>query len=475
MKLGRTLLVLGALIALVAISDAIAPNNEFFESEGIEFSAVRGLVGPSPGAPPVPMNGTGALLLIPDSTADRVMAFDPATGNVIDPDFIPADPDHLSTPICAILSADGQMVLVSDQIDDVVQAYDLEGNYIGIFAPAGGPDTSILDNIRGIALRPNGNLVVTIGSGTNDDAVAEFDTAGNYLGNFVANGAGGLNSPFDAYFRESDVLVGGITSDAIHRYDLDGNPLADLTPINSFPEQIAEAANGNVLVANFSGSEEGIVEYLPDGTLVGIYDPSEIGGYRGVYELPNGNFLTTNGSGVYEMDRNGNLIDTKFTGVSGRFIEYVVIGQEATMGYLDIKPGSCPNPFNTKSRGVLPVAILGTAEFDVTQVDLGSLVISRADGVGGSVAPIQGPPGPNFSYEDTGTPYDGDPCGCQEMGGDGIMDLNMKFDNSTLTQVLELGGVGPGMDVQLVVSGMLLDGTPFTATDCIVMVPVDGL
>src|SRR4030042_5245628 len=35
---------------------------------------------------------------------------------------------------------------------------------------------------------------------------------------------------------------------------------------------------------------------------------------------------------------------------------------------VDIKPGSCPNPMNVKSRGVLPVAILGTAEFDVTTI-----------------------------------------------------------------------------------------------------------
>jgi len=36
---------------------------------------------------------------------------------------------------------------------------------------------------------------------------------------------------------------------------------------------------------------------------------------------------------------------------------------------LDIKPTSCPNPLNTKSNGVLPVAILGTEDFDVYDVD----------------------------------------------------------------------------------------------------------
>jgi uncharacterized repeat protein (TIGR01451 family) len=268
---------------------------------------------------------TGGLLLVPDSTNDRVMAFDPDTGDLVDPDFIPADPAHLATPVNAILSAGGDSILVSDQLNDVVQEYDMDGNYLGIFAPAGGPDPAVLDNIRGIALRPNGNLLVTVGSGTNENAVAEFDTNGNYLGNFVANGAGGLDSPFDAYGRSADWLVAGITSDAIHRYDLTGAYIADLTAIDSFPEQVTEASNSNVLVANFSGTEQGVVEYTADGTLVGIYDPAALGGYRGAYELPNGNLLTTTGTGVYEIDRSGNLVDTKITDVSGRFIEFILL------------------------------------------------------------------------------------------------------------------------------------------------------
>ena len=267
------------------------------------------------------LNSTG-LLLMPDSSVDRVMAFDPITGNLVDPDFIPSHPT-LGTLINAILSASRDSILVSDQIQDVVHEFDLDGNYLGIFAPAGGANPAILDNIRGIALRPNGNLLVTVGSGANANAVAEFDTAGNYLGNFVAIGSGGLDSPFDAYERPADWLVGGINSNMIHRYDLAGAYIANLAPIDSFPEQIRGAATGNVLVANFSGTQEGVVEYTEAGALVGIYNPAALGGYRGVYELPNGNILTTTGSGVYEIDRAGNIVSTKVTGVSGRFIEYL--------------------------------------------------------------------------------------------------------------------------------------------------------
>ncbi len=266
---------------------------------------------------------TSGLLLVPESSNDRVMAFDPVTGNLVDANFIPADPTNLSTPIHAIAAADGGGVLVSDQLDDVVQYYDLDGNYVGVFAPAGGANTAILDNIRGISLRPNGNLLVTVGSGSNADSVAEFDGGGVSLGNFVAIGAGGLDSPFDVFGRAADWLVGGITSDAIHRYDLSGNPLANLASIDTFPEQLYETAGGNVLVGNFSGTQEGVVEYTSAGALVGIYDPANLGGYRGAYELPNGNILTTNGSGVHEISRAGALVETKISGVSARFIEHV--------------------------------------------------------------------------------------------------------------------------------------------------------
>lgn len=294
--------------------------------------------------------GDDGLLLIPESTNDRVMAFDPMTGNLIDADFIPADPDNLSTPIHAILSNSGNSILVSDQLDDVVQEYDLNGNYLGIFAPAGGGDVGILDNIRGMSLAPNGNLLVSVGGGANDDAIAEFDTAGNPLGNRVANGADGLDSPFDVLVRDNNLLVGGITSDIIHQYSIAGAPLTQLTPIDTFPEQLAEAANGNVLVANFIGTEEGVVEYTATGALVGVYNPTAIGGYRGVYELPNGNILTTNGGGVHEIDRAGNLVETKIAGVSARFIEFV--GEEEVA----LPPAPAVPALNT--FGLLLIALL---------------------------------------------------------------------------------------------------------------------
>lgn len=294
-------------------------SREEAEELGIELSAQDPA---SPGSRELP-----DFLLIPDSTSDRVMSFDPTTGNLIDADFIPADPTHLALPVNAILSPGKNTILVSDQVNDVVQEYAMSGAYIGVFAPAGGVNLAILNNIRGIALRANSNLLVTVGEGGNTDAVAEFDTGGNYLGNFVTAAAGGLDSPFDVLLT-TDALVSGTSSDAIHRYNVTtGAYIANLAAVDSFPEQLALAANGNILVANYSGTQEGIVEITAAGALVGVYNPATLTGYRGVYELPNGNILTTTATGVHEIDRAGNLVETKITGASARYIELI---EEAT-------------------------------------------------------------------------------------------------------------------------------------------------
>ncbi len=142
---------------------------------------------------------------------------------------------------------------------------------------------------------------------------------------------------------------------------------------------------------------------------------------------------------------------------------------------MDIKPGSCPNPFNRHGNGVLPVALVGSGDFDPMQVDLSTLQLSRADGVGGSVGPNEGPPGPHSVFEDVATPFDGEGCECHDLGGDGIDDLSMKFRTRDLVDALELDDLSGGAVVELVLSGSLLDGTPFVAGDCIVIVPPGDL
>jgi hypothetical protein len=114
---------------------------------------------------------------------------------------------------------------------------------------------------------------------------------------------------------------------------------------------------------------------------------------------------------------------------------------------VDIKPGSCPNPINTKSKGVLPVAIVGTADFDVSTVDPASVQL-----VG--VSPL------TWAYEDTARPYepyvgkDIDAYACEEYWeGDGFVDLILHFDTQEI--VAALGAVNDGDVLILTLTGNL--------------------
>lgn len=130
--------------------------------------------------------------------------------------------------------------------------------------------------------------------------------------------------------------------------------------------------------------------------------------------------------------------------------------------FVDIKPGSCPNPINSKSNGVLPVAILGTEEFDVTTIDPASVRLTR-EGSEIQVAPLR------WALEDVGTPYLGELCGCHDLNGDGIMDLTLKFKTKEVKALFDPTSE-KRMTIPLMIIGNLMEyfsGTAFYGHDCV--------
>lgn len=103
---------------------------------------------------------------------------------------------------------------------------------------------------------------------------------------------------------------------------------------------------------------------------------------------------------------------------------------------VDVRPGSCPNPLEVTAKGVLPAAILGSANFDVTQVDPASILLFRADqGDPAKVSPLR------WASEDVATPYEPfigktDADQCTAAGADGFPDLTMKFDTQAVVETL---------------------------------------
>ena len=255
-------------------------------------------------------------LMVPESTTDATMSFNPFDGSLISMTFLPGGDPNLSTPIEANLTPGGT-IIISDQITDQIAEFDTLGVFVRTLF-GGSLDT--LDNCRGNTLSPGLNSVMAcIGGGTNQDAIAEFDlSTGNFIGNFITPNTTFMDSPFDIIFRASDCLVSASSSNDITRYDLSGNHLGDFVPSISFPEQLYETASGNVLAAGFS-SPSGLYIYDSNGTQLNYFNA--VTGLRGVYQLGNGNYMVTSGTGVHILDgTSGNLISTPVSGVSGRFI-----------------------------------------------------------------------------------------------------------------------------------------------------------
>lgn len=125
---------------------------------------------------------------------------------------------------------------------------------------------------------------------------------------------------------------------------------------------------------------------------------------------------------------------------------------------VDVKPQSCPNPVNTENRGVLPLAVLGTDDFDVSEIDPATVELE-------GVSPLR------WDTEDVATPFDGeisDPAQrdeCTDEGADGFTDLTLKFDTQDVLDAF--GAVSDGDVVVVSLTGELTDGQPFEGVDVV--------
>jgi len=127
---------------------------------------------------------------------------------------------------------------------------------------------------------------------------------------------------------------------------------------------------------------------------------------------------------------------------------------------IDIKPQSCPNPIGTKDKGALPIAILGTADFDVTMIDPASVELEGVSSLRWALEDVAAPYGP--------LPAEPDAYACTTEGADGYMDLTLKFKMQEI--VAALGEVNDGDVLVLQLTGNLKEeygGTPIVGADVV--------
>jgi hypothetical protein len=171
------------------------------------------------------------------------------------------------------------------------------------------------------------------------------------------------------------------------------------------------------------------------------------------------------------------------------------LAQDILPAIVDIKPGSCPSSINlNKKKGVTPVAIVCTADFDVAMVDVTTVEIlgvqpvasetldsteqydSNIHSVSDDIKPGLDECYDCFSAEDNLNCYlycdDAGVCewskdcggdmqpDCTDYCGDSCPDLIVYFNTVDLAGVIDDTGC-----VELTLTGSMTDGTPFAGSD----------
>ncbi len=266
------------------------------------------------------------------------------------------------------------------------------------------------------------------------------------------------------YRGDPGVFNNGAGTNGIVRSNLDGTGSTSLVPWMPgrgrglaldlaagkmyFGEHVpAGVGNGRIWVANLDGT--GLVVVVP-----GLQRPRDL-----ALDLFAGKiyWVDEHTRKIQRSNLDGSNVQDVVTGLDGPSSLSLVFQRFIEVAF-DIKPGSCPNPFNIGKKGVMPAAILGTDEFDVADVDPATVKLQ-------GVAPLR------WAMEDVATPFGGeldDRYSCTEDGPDGFTDLTLKFDAPELAAAL--GVVADGDEVILTLTGNTMDGIPIEGQDIVFII-----
>ena len=110
---------------------------------------------------------------------------------------------------------------------------------------------------------------------------------------------------------------------------------------------------------------------------------------------------------------------------------------QVTQVVIDIKPGDYPNSINLRSKGLVPVAVLSTEDFDASSVNPDTVQLASASATRWII---------------------------KDVDGDGNNDMLIFFRTEELTGL-------SGNSTDAILTGNTFDGTPFEGTDSVNIVP----
>ena len=266
----------------------------------------------------------GDLLLIPDSGADRVWAFNAADGSLVSNNYFPAD-GIMKQVIQIVPSGTGTLLMADEQMKSVFE-YTSSGTYIRTLAS---PKDGVTNGAYGICVK-DGFAYFTTGfnSGTGVGRIVRVTLGGGdpsptLFCDFTSEGDPRGIVPFGSGF-----LVGNSTTDDIEFVSATGVvssvPFADSDGVISFdfPQQIHLLPDGGIMLTGFS-DPFGIYFFDSVGQGSGGFTPPQVFlSPRGCFLLDNGNYLYTGGTRVDAIDgktfTNANVVNQ--LGASFRWI-----------------------------------------------------------------------------------------------------------------------------------------------------------
>ena len=234
-----------------------------------------------------------------------VLLLNAETGEVEDPEFIDLTALNPGTP--KGIRQVGEEIWISDQNEDMIFRFDLDGNFISSISGA-------MDNIKGFDLI-NDTEVWVSNAGSNNGApgngIVKIGTDGTITGNFLTP----TGSSFDVLDNgNGEVYISFINGGSpIERWDYDGNFIDNLVDpgVLNFAQQMWMTQDGDLLVANFS-SPGGIYLFdIETGTQLEYWAQSNS---RGVIETADGNILWSNSNGVHRLDPTSGVSTTISSG-----------------------------------------------------------------------------------------------------------------------------------------------------------------
>ena len=307
-------------------------------------------------------------LLVSDYDTNRVKRYNAATGAFVD-DFVPKLSGGLNQPQGLVFGPrDHHLYVASGELSGSAQRRGVlrfdgtNGEFLGTFA-----DGEHLGGPHAVIFGPDGHLYVADGLGSEGQVVRYDGTTGAFIDEFVPPNSDGLARPFALVFgpsgrgpRNLDLYVVSRLTNSVKRYDgTTGDYLGDFVASGSggldAPIGLTFGPDGNLFVsAGFVAAPSAVFRFQgPSGSTPGAPLPSA--GNNGAVFVPSGSgdLLTTFGL-IFGPDGNGdgqqdlylpsfklagsNKADHRFStikrydGVTGTFIDTFVT---ANSGGLD--------------------------------------------------------------------------------------------------------------------------------------------